>query len=78
MRILRQRPSQVKQFAGSRPYPHDGIAAHALWRYDPSSFISSSWDGHDLYRAMTQRVEINPPNEHGLYLRLFITSSGGL
>lgn len=28
--------------------------------------------------AMLQRVEVNPPNEHGLYLRLFITTSGGL
>jgi len=27
---------------------------------------------------MAQRVEINPANEHGLYLRLFITNSGGL
>jgi len=27
---------------------------------------------------MTQRIEINPPNEHGLYLRLFVTTSGGL
>jgi hypothetical protein len=40
--------------------------------------ILTPWDGHDLHRAMTQRVEINPPNEHGLYLRLFITTSGGL
>jgi len=31
-----------------------------------------------LDRAMTQRVETNPPNEHGLYLRLFVTASGGL
>jgi len=27
---------------------------------------------------MGQRIEINPPTEHALFLRLFITNSGGL
>jgi hypothetical protein len=27
---------------------------------------------------MLSRVEINPPTEHTLYLRLFITNGGGL
>jgi len=29
-------------------------------------------------RAMPQRIEINGSSEHGLYLRLFVTTSGGV
>jgi len=28
--------------------------------------------------AMSQRTEVNVPTEHGLYLRLLVTSSGGV
>jgi len=27
---------------------------------------------------MSQRIEVNPPAEHGLYLMLYISNSGGV
>jgi hypothetical protein len=32
----------------------------------------------DLFRPMPQRLDVNPISEHSLYLRLFVTNSGGV
>jgi hypothetical protein len=48
--------------------------------YSIAGFLqtNSNGDSSQFKLAMLFRVEINPPTEHTLYLRLFITNGGGL
>ncbi len=42
----------------------------------PAPFRPTIWRSRRL--SMSSRIEVNPPSEHSLYLRLFVTTSGGL
>lgn len=33
---------------------------------------------NQLFPLMAQRLDVNPISEHSLYLRLFVTNSGGV